>query len=75
MASKRAIRRKSCEGKQKHKTYQDAKYHLRHLVKISGGSLGVYNCKFCGSYHVGHMSNKLKIARQMYICDRLEKKH
>jgi hypothetical protein len=57
MSSKRALRRRSCEGKQKHSRLSDAVAHLRSLA-ASGYSVGEvhpYRCAFCRSWHVGHI--------------------
>ena len=49
MASKRHIRRRSCESKVVHQSEQDAIVHARRL-----GSFCVpYHCSFCNKWHVG----------------------
>lgn len=53
MASKRQVRRKSCERKVKYETAKDANANIRI-------GLIVYKCKFCGKYHVGHPPRKAK---------------
>lgn len=54
MASKRKKRRRSCTGKQRHTTAEEA---YRELFRIQrkryGGLMNVYKCKFCGGYHIG----------------------
>ncbi len=55
MSSKRRLRRKACEGKQRHADRGAAVRHrdsLRHAKGESG--LGVYHCKTCKHWHVGH---------------------
>jgi len=61
MASKRHLRRKSC-NKAKHKTNTDALVELckvkRQLI-LSGIKpetihLNIYRCHFCGQFHIGH---------------------
>jgi hypothetical protein len=47
MSSKRHIRRKSCEGKVRYATVEEARKRLR-------GGMNAYRCKFCGGYHIGH---------------------
>lgn len=56
MSSKRRLRRKSCEGKNRHKTVDGAMVEIRYIRKIAPGTprLDVYRCGFCGAYHVGH---------------------
>ncbi len=55
MASKRHVRRKSCENKVGHLTAQAgavarAKLNQRHY----SGRMAVYRCRYCHKYHVGH---------------------
>jgi len=55
MSSKRALRRRACEGKHKHATLEEAQAHVVALARSRGAQgLRPYHCKFCGSYHVGH---------------------
>ncbi len=58
MSSKRRIRRKSCEGKRRHKTHEDAMKELRGCSVKTG--LRIYKCQFCHHYHVGHMSARAR---------------
>jgi hypothetical protein len=56
MASKRRIRRRSCESKRRFQTEQEAHrviamLHYRGRVR---GFLGTYKCQFCGGFHYGH---------------------
>lgn len=57
VSSKRAIRRRSCTGKQRH-TSLEAVFAARRAImrasKAEAGSLNVYRCAFCGGFHVGH---------------------
>ena len=56
MASKRAQRRRSCEGKQKHPDRWAAQAHRYKLEKTQGAlGLTIYRCRFCGQWHVGHI--------------------
>jgi len=59
MASKRHIRRKSCEGKQRYTTVEAAKKALCIATRIYGrnGVMNVYHCKFCKGVHLGHAPN------------------
>lgn len=53
MASKRRLRRKSCEGKKKFDNQTDAiKTVMR--MKSDGESVHAYKCNFCNGWHVGH---------------------
>jgi hypothetical protein len=46
---------RQCAGKHRHESRGKAEAHLRGLVKRYGSHrLGVYWCKFCRGYHVGH---------------------
>ena len=55
MASKRRIRRKSCDGKKPYKTRDDAIVGLIILKKKSfDENIRVYKCKFCKNFHLGH---------------------
>lgn len=59
MSSKRRLRRKSCEGKQRHADLTAATSHLRSLLASKGmhknaSGFSAYHCRFCCGYHVGH---------------------
>lgn len=59
MSSKRRIRRKACDRKQRHATKEEAHQHIYHLHQVQGGEwLRPYHCKFCGGWHCGHSSKK-----------------
>jgi hypothetical protein len=60
MSSKRLVRRKQCAGKIKHATEQAA---ITAMIHTPGTGLAVYRCKFCGSYHVGHMNKRQRQGR------------
>lgn len=47
MASKRRVRRKSCAGKRRHETLEQAQ-------KYEWDGMVAYYCSFCGGYHTGH---------------------
>ena len=56
MASKRRIRRKSCEGKKRYMDTGEARKSL-YFQKRNGslkGLINIYHCKFCGKFHLGH---------------------
>lgn len=56
MSSKRAIRRRACNGKVRHASAQDAHAAMKHLHRDKGdqGAMNAYHCQFCGGYHIGH---------------------
>lgn len=56
MSSKRAIRRRSCDGKIRHADQREALDHIAGLNRRKGfqGSMNAYRCDFCGGWHVGH---------------------
>lgn len=56
MASKRNLRRKSCEGKVRHQNKDGAIIAMKKLNKARGhqGQLHAYQCPFCGQWHIGH---------------------
>lgn len=60
MSSKRRLRRKACDGKQRHESAAEGLQHIRELRRkdaVQGqhhGRINVYRCKFCKGYHVGH---------------------
>jgi hypothetical protein len=60
MASRRRMRRNSCEGKARHKTKLDAQVALR-MSKRTGrykGAMHTYACRNCGQYHIGHVGSR-----------------
>ncbi len=52
MASKRRLRRRSCEGKIRHVEVDGAYAHSKSL----GWPYHPYKCKFCKGYHIGRYS-------------------
>jgi len=51
---KRAIRRRMCGRKKKHKKEWHAEAHQEELFRRKGDIVKVYLCRWCGYYHVGH---------------------
>lgn len=54
MSSKRRIRRKACEGKQRHDTQAAAHVHVVSLWRKDQSKMRSYHCQFCKGWHVGH---------------------
>lgn len=55
MSSKRAVRRRMCDGKVRHDDSQTAAVHRRVMQqKNYTGPMNVYRCQFCKGYHIGH---------------------
>jgi hypothetical protein len=61
--SKRRLRRKSCEGKRRYATKQEAESAAWEAAVRLGEWLHPYACRFCGRFHIGHPTKK---ARQGY---------
>lgn len=52
---------RSCEGKQRHHTRQQAMAHLWSFVNKFGAApvqVGVYRCRHCGFWHLGHQPGR-----------------
>lgn len=60
MASKRRLRRRSCEGKVQHKTEEAARKHAYSLKSV--GQYHGYKCNFCKCWHVGRPTKEAKQA-------------
>lgn len=56
MASKRAIRRKSCGSKKKYSSSEEGRQAIHDLIRTTGPTslMQTYKCKFCKKYHIGH---------------------
>lgn len=56
MSSKRAVRRRACDGKIRHVNERGAVLHAIELRKKDNADryLNIYKCKFCSGWHVGH---------------------
>lgn len=67
MASKRRMRRNGCEGKKRYETQKEAEHGRNYLVIKTMDQhksyVNVYHCKFCGGWHVGHLSKRQNLAR------------
>jgi hypothetical protein len=60
MASLRAQRRKSCNGKVRHGSFKQANTHAKQLRLSNERWVMPYKCKFCGGYHVGHAPKNVR---------------
>lgn len=59
MASKRRLRRRSCEGKVRHCEEQQAAAAAKRLRKVTGNyRIGWYRCRFCKGWHIGRRGRK-----------------
>jgi hypothetical protein len=70
MASKRAVRRKACEGKRSYYTYRAAMaevYRWRQKADeqpLPGTEMLPYRCSFCHQFHLGHPVTQLRRTRR-----------
>jgi hypothetical protein len=64
MASKRRLRRRSCQTKRRFGSNEEAQAAVRRRVASSGGKLGgqllTYRCPFCNGYHIGHPPDRVR---------------
>lgn len=54
MASRRRLRKKSCDGKKKFTDQESAGRAAAYRTRLHGRWITPYRCKFCGGYHIGH---------------------
>lgn len=68
MASKRRIRRNMCLGKKRHASKENALIARWRMILMHGKEniVGVYpyKCQFCGMWHLGHESGRIRRAKQ-----------
>lgn len=67
MSSKRAIRRKSCDGKTRFESFAAAAGALRAFLRKVGNDgwpLSPYRCRFCNGFHFGHVPVKVHAGRR-----------
>jgi hypothetical protein len=62
VASKRAIRRRSCEGKRGYPSLAAALRVATRLATKQDEDLTAYRCGFCQKHHVGHTPWKVRQA-------------
>jgi hypothetical protein len=58
MASKRHIRRRSCERKVRHNDFEAALAHAKRQRAVHGEVVVPYPCHFCGGWHVGRRAGE-----------------
>ena len=63
MASKRRVRRKSCTGKVRHKSLQDANCCISKTFGFR--DMKAYKCKFCKGFHIGHKPNSKRYTNNL----------
>jgi hypothetical protein len=56
MASKRHLRRRSCETKVRHTDFDGALAHAKKQRAVYGEIVKPYSCKHCGGWHVGRQA-------------------
>lgn len=54
MSSKRRLRRKSCEGKQRYASHVQAHAAISAQAWKWRGHMSAYTCPHCGRVHIGH---------------------
>jgi hypothetical protein len=67
MSSKRAIRRRACDGKTRFGSFAAASAALRRLLRsggYDGWPMSAYPCPSCGGFHYGHTPAKAIAARR-----------
>jgi hypothetical protein len=67
VSSKRAIRRKACDGKTRFTSFGAAAAALRSLIREKGNDgwpMAAYPCRFCGGFHFGHTPPNALAARR-----------
>ena len=60
MSSKRALRRKACEGKDRYPDMATASRYAKEACKRAHSWIVPYKCQFCDSYHIGHATPATK---------------
>ncbi len=62
MASKRHLRRKSCEGKRSFPTMEEAGRAAGVSSGVYRTFLTAYRCQFCHRFHIGHPPREVRRA-------------
>lgn len=64
VSSKRALRRKACSGKRRYGTEEEARAGIAGLRRKepATGWLTTYKCRFCGGFHFGHPTRRVRQA-------------
>ncbi len=61
-ARKKADRDNSCAGKIRHADRYGAIFHLK---KLGNGQMGLYQCRFCKGWHIGHQWTQNKVQARL----------
>lgn len=66
-ASKRHVRRKSCEGKVRYVNHADADQNAMSARRRTRQNIQAYKCRFCSGYHIGHPMRPHRTRREHFI--------
>ncbi|MDQ3956043.1 MAG: hypothetical protein M3285_10910 [Actinomycetota bacterium] len=59
MATGKRVKARTCDRKRRYASAREAEETARHRREESGElDLGVYPCRFCGGWHIGHEQPK-----------------
>lgn len=66
MSSKRAIKRRACEGKVRYTSQKAAQAAIGRLRRNTGttGWFSAYRCERCGNFHFGHAPRQVRQAME-----------
>lgn len=70
MASKRHQRQKSCVGKRRYVSQQEA-WRVVGRSRAQGYGVEMYRCQFCGGWHVGHTRRLTERIERAYVPPRM----
>lgn len=62
MASKRHLRRKSCERKKRFQNFEEANQAAKSHMRQFNAWMTAYPCKFGNHYHIGHPPRRIRQA-------------
>lgn len=63
MSSKRRLRRKACQGKQRYNKHEQAAFAAHRVRQSTGEHIHAYLCPHCNGYHIGHAAYKFSLER------------
>lgn len=64
MASKRRIRRKTCENKATYRSHIEATKQSASLTFRQRSPVSAYKCQFCQKWHIGHTPARVAEAKR-----------